>query len=85
MNVVPLTLAQIEFVLRQASRWLEIKEQEEYVGRKRKYSDGEFSQLRADVSHSALLRRLLSGKEPLEEPPPLEHSYPDYEAVEGKE
>ncbi len=38
----------------------------------------------ADALHSALLRRLLSGKEPLPEPPPLRHSYPDYAAVEDK-
>jgi hypothetical protein len=36
-----------------------------------------------DVQHSALLRRLLEGKEPLPEPPPLMNSYPDYNAVEG--
>lgn len=37
----------------------------------------------ADVDHSALLNRLLDGKEPLPEPPPLMNSYPDYNAVEG--
>ncbi len=35
-----------------------------------------------DAQHSALLPRLLSGKKPLPEPPPLRHSYPDYAAVE---
>ena len=35
-------------------------------------------QLEVDIDHSALLRRLLSGKEPLPQPPPLKHSYPDY-------
>lgn len=39
-------------------------------------------QLRADIDHSALLQRLLSGKEPLPHPPPLSYSYPDYELVE---
>lgn len=42
-----------------------------------------FYQLAADVDHSALLIRLLEGKDPLPEPPPLRHAYPDYEAVEG--
>lgn len=32
----------------------------------------------AEVMHSALLRRLLSGKEPLPEKPPLKYAYPDY-------
>lgn len=32
----------------------------------------------ADVDHSSLLRRLLSGKEPLPFKPPKRYSYPDY-------
>lgn len=35
----------------------------------------------AEVWHSALLARLLNGKLPTEEKPPLKHAYPDYEAV----
>lgn len=42
-----------------------------------------FQQLAADAEHSALLLRLFEGKDPLPEPPPLRHSYPDYEASEG--
>lgn len=38
--------------------------------------------LRIDVAHSALLRRLLDGKEPLPEPPPKAMSYPWYDLVE---
>jgi hypothetical protein len=36
----------------------------------------------ADVDHSALLNRLLDGKAPLPEPPPLSFSYPWYELVD---
>jgi hypothetical protein len=36
-----------------------------------------------DADHSALLLRLLSGKEPLDKPPPLRHSYPAYDLAEG--
>jgi len=35
------------------------------------------------ASHSALLRRLLSGKPPLDKPPPRACSYPWYELGEG--
>jgi hypothetical protein len=38
-----------------------------------------------DVRHSALLRRLLSGKPPLDIPPPLRFSQPDYALAEGDE
>ena len=37
----------------------------------------------ADVQHSALLQRLLSGKKPLPLPPPLAMSYPNYSLVEN--
>lgn len=35
----------------------------------------------AEVDHSALLSRLLSGDRPFAEKPPTRHSYPDYDAV----
>lgn len=38
----------------------------------------------ADVDHSSLFRRLLSGKEIFVKPPPLRYSYPDYELASGK-
>lgn len=38
-----------------------------------------------DVLHSALLRRLLSGKPLLESAPPLRFSQPDYALAEGEE
>ena len=37
-----------------------------------------------DVDHSALLRRLLEGKDPIPFIPPLSYSYPNYELAEGK-
>lgn len=78
-----LTIDQIRFAQQQVVRWLLLKERHEPTGwhskrDERRWDDGEFAQLRADASHSALLRRLLSGKEPLPEPPPLKHAYPDY-------
>ena len=41
--------------------------------------------LAADVDHSSLLRRLLSGKEPFPLPPILTDGYPDYEDDAGRE
>ena len=58
-------------------KWLEVREQEG------KPFPASLGQLKVDIDHSALLRRLLDGKQPLPHPPPLKHSYPDYEAVEG--
>jgi len=57
-------------------RWLEIREAwgapfPKYLG-----------QLRADADHSALLQRLLEGKDPFPEPPPRSHSYPNYNLLE---
>ena len=37
----------------------------------------------ADAVHSALLKRLLDGKQALPEPPPRSYSYPWYELVEN--
>jgi hypothetical protein len=36
-----------------------------------------------DIEHSALLQRLLQGKEPLPHPPPLACAYPWYELIES--
>ncbi len=43
------------------------------------------TQFRANMWHSSLLARLLQGKEPLPEPPPLAYSYPNYSLAEGEE
>jgi len=57
------------------TRWLEIRD---------RYGHHltTLSQLKADIDHSALLERLLSGREPFPEPPPRAFSYPWYELVE---
>lgn len=39
--------------------------------------------LLADIDHSALLGRLLAGKEPFPEPPPRAYSYPNYTLLEN--
>ena len=36
------------------------------------------SKIAVDADHSALLRRLMDGKDPLPDPPPLQNSYPVY-------
>jgi len=41
------------------------------------------AQLCADIDHSALLARLLDGKEPLPAPPPRAFSYPWYDLIES--
>jgi len=41
------------------------------------------TQLCADIDHSALLVRLLDGKEPLPAPPPRANSYPWYDLIES--
>lgn len=78
----PLTREQAYFARTQFRRWLQIKEQHEKVNYPaqggRRWKTGELTRHAADVDHSALLVRLLEGKEPLPEPPPLEHAYPVY-------
>lgn len=88
----PLTDEQIMFVRRQVGRWLRVRAADPSKPNQRgpvmlmlntRAGDDEavralYNQLSADADHSALLWRLLSGKEPLPEPPPLEHSYPVY-------
>lgn len=57
-------------------RWLEIREAHGIDLRRR-------DNLYVDADHSALLHRLLEGKEPFEEPPPCAYSYPWYELLEN--
>lgn len=75
-----LTLRQVEWARHQVARWFLVRQQWE-----QRPVPTSFTQLAADADHSALLYRLLSGKEPLPEPPPLRHGYPDYKAVEEGE
>jgi len=58
--------------------WYSIREQYQQEG-------GVTYPSRADVEHSALLHRLLSGHKALEYPPPRSFSYPNYRAAEGRE
>ena len=81
----PLTPEQIAFVRRQVSRWLGIKFKWEGSNFGQSGQPGDrwkdipqIGALIPDADHSALLWRLLEGKEPLPEPPPLKHAYPDY-------
>lgn len=57
-------------------RWLQIREENGIS------FPNNLTQLGVDVGHSALLRRLLEGKEPLPIAPPCTHSYPWYELIE---
>jgi hypothetical protein len=63
----PIQEAEMLRTLRCVKQWLEIKNRRTLR-----------ETTAADVDHSALLRRLLAGKEPLPEPPPLKNGYPDY-------
>lgn len=57
-------------------RWLRVREE---AGHPFPQS---LRQLEADIAHSALLTRLLEGKDPLPEPPPRAMAYPWYELIE---
>lgn len=56
--------------------WLKVREEGGYS------FPANADEFAAEVDHSALLRRLMEGKAPLPNPPPLSHSYPWYELVE---
>lgn len=64
-----LTPGQMDFVVRCMSEWINLSGN---------------CPTDADVVHSSLLRRLLSGKDALDKPPPKRFAYPDYELGEGK-
>lgn len=68
-----LTFEQINFVLSSINLWMNIR-----------IDNGFGLPNQADVNHSALLHRLLSGKPPLDKPPPKSYSYPDYPMAEGE-
>ena len=57
-------------------RWLAIRESNSIP------PPGRFHHLEDDISHSALLRRLIDGKDPLPDPPPESFGQPWYELVE---
>lgn len=64
-----LTPGQVDFVVRCMSEWISLSGN---------------CPTDADVVHSSLLRRLLSGKEALDNAPPKRFAYPDYELGEGE-
>ncbi|KKN26712.1 hypothetical protein LCGC14_0871930 [marine sediment metagenome] len=70
-----LTDEQVEFALVCMSDWLRLKNE---------FENAQLSVSDADVDHSSLLRRLLSGKPALPNPPPKCHSCPCYALAEGK-
>jgi hypothetical protein len=57
-------------------KWLSIREENDIP------FPNNLLKLRIDMDHSALLRRLLEGKEPLPIPPPRAFSYPWYELID---
>jgi len=67
--MTPLTPEQINFVIQKVGEWLRV---------------GGTNRSDVDASHSALLHRLLSGKNAFPKPPPCKMSYPWYELSEGK-
>lgn len=71
----PLTEEQIYFVMKQMERWICIRERDENLRDK--------PVTFADPTHSGLLFRLLSGKDPLPFPPPCNGSRPDYDLATG--
>ncbi len=71
---IELTREQIGFAIKAMSSYTRILEEQK-----------KGSPTPADIDHSALLNRLLSGKEPFPEPPPLFYGYPCYELEEGEQ
>ena len=63
-------------IVRAVMLWLYIREDAGY------HFPDNIDSLRIDMSHSALLHRLLSGKAPLPSPPPKHFSSPWYELIE---
>lgn len=58
-------------------RWLSIREDNSIP------PPGRFHHMEDDISHSALLRRLIDGKDPLPDPPPESYGQPWYELMEN--
>lgn len=73
-----MTLVEFYWLRTRIAQWLRIKAQFEpkHPGG---ITTGMLTQLAADVEHSSLLLRMVQErKEPLPEPPPLDHAYPVY-------
>jgi hypothetical protein len=85
----PLTQEQIVWARQRMSKWLRVRAahaERDWLSQphfeaalpREDHARVVLTQLAADVDHSALLWRLLEGKEPLVDPPPLDHGYPVY-------
>jgi len=66
-------------VLEKVKQWLAVRIEHQNAPQEVK---DVWQQLTADIDHSALLGRLLEGKEPFDIPPPLSYSYPWYTLIE---
>lgn len=69
----PLTPDQVEFACEMVAKWMRVCD------------ENNCNHSAVDVDHSALLRRLLSGKKLHKNPPPTRMSYPAWEMVEEDE
>ncbi len=74
-------------VLRCVSEWavLAIREGYEPAIKGALHEQGAWANLPVEIDHSALLKRLIQGKKPLEMAPPRSHSYPWYNLYENGE
>lgn len=70
----PIEFSLAEEIIARFYRWLYIRR---VNGRRDPFN------MRCEMEHSSLLRRLLEGKEPFDEPPPRSYSYPWYELLEN--
>jgi hypothetical protein len=79
----PIEAAEWMYVIQCLDEWLQIRLRDENMIEQRLGNAPDLrtliTQLRMDIWHSALLRRMIvEGKDPLPESPPTEHSYPVY-------
>ncbi len=77
----PLTRDQIEEVIGAVARWLRIA----FENQPRPQDEPPKPATSEDAQHSALLRRLLAGRDALPEAPPRMMAHPGYEFAEGQE
>jgi hypothetical protein len=70
---IKLSNSQIAYAINKFSSWIDFRSR-----------NGDGNPTSADISHSALLERMLSGKEPLEHAPPKRMSYPWYALSDGE-
>lgn len=68
-----MTPDELQRITKAVSEWVRLRDRPDYTA----------ALTPAEVEHSALLRRLLSGQSALPEPPPRSYSYPWYELIEN--